>query len=743
MPVPWLQVKLLRLLQYYSNIGKRKGGWHKEFFFPFIRKYFSSLSEVDIQLLTSSYLFALLPFYSFFYKNFDMFWSLYFKLKEDQNVRIKLTTVLQSIISNGQEIPKNIQHNNAQNAVLFEAINLAIHLDPESELVIQASILLGKFIQSKETNIRYLGLETMAHLAGFAISLDQIKKHQEVIIQSLKDKDISVRRRALDLLYSMCDKSNSRTIVSELLHYLTVADYAIREEMVLKIAILTEKFADDQAWYVDVILQLISNAGDHVSDDVWYRVVQIVTNSEELQEYVAKTVLAQLKSPTCHENALKVGGYILGEYGHLIANRPGCSPIEQFTSLHNKFHMCTESTRALLLTTYLKFVNLFPEIKSEIIKVFKQLVIVLDVELQQRASEYLAICSLPTDDLLQTVCEEMPPFSRRENALLNRLNKKIDDTEDKRTWHIGGLDANKDKDQIIKRTDKRRQSGQSKSVDKASGVNAKDQSAPLNTSSKEAPKVVDLIGLDADSGPLVLASTKESDISSNSLSGKLLTSLSGVLFEDQVLQIGIKSEFSGHYGRLAIFFGNKLSSPITNLGLDMNPHRDIRFSLTRSIDNLLPPGAQLSALYDIECIGCPQDFLSLKVWLETNSPPLARRMLNLKLPISLARFISPVELNASDFFSRWKQIGPAPKEAQIICKSPIPINLTNTKSLMAGLNFMILDTIDPNPNNVIGAGIFTSSSLGKIGCLFRLEPNQDQQVFCVLTHFFFLLVLFY
>jgi AP-2 complex subunit alpha len=61
----------------------------------------------------------------------------------------------------------------------------------------------------------------------------------------LKDRDISVRRRALDLLYSMCDTSNSKVIVGELVKYLQSADYNLREEMVLKIAILTERFATE------------------------------------------------------------------------------------------------------------------------------------------------------------------------------------------------------------------------------------------------------------------------------------------------------------------------------------------------------------------------------------------------------------------------------------------------------------------------------------------------------------------
>jgi len=144
-----------------------------------------------------------------------------------------------------QDTPRNVQHNNAQNAVLFEAINLAIHLDPDSKVVSNASILLGRFILAKETNVRYLGLDAMAHLAACSNTLEPIKKHQETIILSLKDRDISVRRRALDLLYSMCDTSNSKVIVGELVKYLQSADYNLREEMVLKIAILTERFATE------------------------------------------------------------------------------------------------------------------------------------------------------------------------------------------------------------------------------------------------------------------------------------------------------------------------------------------------------------------------------------------------------------------------------------------------------------------------------------------------------------------
>lgn len=225
--------------------------------------------------------------------------DLVFRCAEDPTLRLVLHNVLERILKNSGDQHRNVQQNNAQNAVLFEAINLAIHLDTESVVVQQAAHLLGRFILSKETNVRYLGLDTMAHLAACTDNLDAVKKHQGTIMQSLRDKDISVRRRGLDLLYSMCDTSNSRVVVGELLRYLSVADYTLREEMVLKIAILTEKFATDYEWYVDTILALMSTAGDHVGEEVWYRIVQIVTNTEDLQEVRTRRISALLASDSC------------------------------------------------------------------------------------------------------------------------------------------------------------------------------------------------------------------------------------------------------------------------------------------------------------------------------------------------------------------------------------------------------------------------------------------------------------
>lgn len=136
--------------------------------------------------------------------------------------------------------------NNADHSILFEAISLIIHYGDDAWEKLRKDIvsILGKFISVREPNIRYTALETMAKFStNREVSSYLIKEHQNTLLVSLRDKDISIRRRALDLLFLMCDEATSIDIVNEMLAYLQENDYSLKEEMVLKIAILAEKYA--------------------------------------------------------------------------------------------------------------------------------------------------------------------------------------------------------------------------------------------------------------------------------------------------------------------------------------------------------------------------------------------------------------------------------------------------------------------------------------------------------------------
>lgn len=343
----------------------------------------------------------------------------------------QLTSIISKILTE-TDVSDSINKSNADHAVLFEAVNLIVcwgSSGPQS-LRDGAMKLLGKFISVREPNIRYLGLLTMAKLAQLEGSGESIKKHQATVLVSLKDADISVRRRALDLLFVMCDTDNAERIVDELVAHLVLADAAIREEMVLKIAILAEKYATDLRWYVDTILKLISISGDHVSDAIWHRVVQIVTNHPQgdLQAYTAATLMVAASPRRCHETAVRVAAYILGEFGFLIAERPGMSGEEQFRILHQHWATADNHTRAILITTYAKLANLYEECRPLIAPVFARCTNSVDVEIQQRAAEYSSMREAFNPEAVEDLLREMPPFEdNKTSALEQRLREKEGD----------------------------------------------------------------------------------------------------------------------------------------------------------------------------------------------------------------------------------------------------------------------------------------------------------------------------
>ncbi|XP_063145377.1 AP-2 complex subunit alpha-2 isoform X1 [Candoia aspera] len=644
---------------------------------------------------------------------------------EDPSVRGRLTECLETILNKAQEPPKSkkVQHSNAKNAVLFEAISLIIHHDSEPNLLVRACNQLGQFLQHRETNLRYLALESMCTLASSEFSHEAVKTHIETVINALKtERDVSVRQRAVDLLYAMCDRSNAQQIVAEMLNYLETADYSIREEIVLKVAILAEKYAVDYTWYVDTILNLIRIAGDYVSEEVWYRVIQIVINRDDVQGYAAKTVFEALQAPACHENLVKVGGYILGEFGNLIAGDPRSSPLIQFNLLHSKFHLCSVPTRALLLSTYIKFVNLFPEIKTTVQDVLRSdsQLKNADVELQQRAVEYLRLSTIASTDILATVLEEMPPFPERESSILAKLKKKkgpntVTDLEETKKERNSDINGSTDATLVNAST----ASTPSPSADLLGlGAAAVTNSVPATSSGS---LLVDVFS-DTSAAPASLAPGSEDNFA------RFVCKNNGVLFENQLLQIGLKSEFRQNLGRMFIFYGNKTSTPFLNFVPTLICSDDLQSSLnlqTKPVDPTVEGGAQVQQIVNIECVSDFMEAPALNIQFRYGG---TLQNISVKLPITLNKFFQPTEMAAHDFFQRWKQLSNPQQEVQNIFKANHPMDTEITKAKIIGFGTALLEEVDPNPANFVGAGIIYTKSI-QIGCLMRLEPNLQAEMY--------------
>jgi AP-2 complex subunit alpha len=123
-----------------------------------------------------------------------------------------------------------------------------------------------------------------------------------------------------------------------------------------------------------------------------------------------------------------------------------------------------------------------------------------------------------------------------------------------------------------------------------------------------------------------------------------------------------------------------------------------------------------------------------------SSPPIlsisylagSHQTIAVRLPSIITKFFEHVKLGPSDFFERWKLIGGPPREAQSVfpleLNSAGQLDLDKHRRMVSGHRLNVLDGIDPNPNNLVAAGVLHMSVEGKVGCLLRLEPNREAKV---------------
>ncbi|KAI5577724.1 hypothetical protein BDE02_09G133600 [Populus trichocarpa] len=690
----------------------------------------------------------------------------YYPTIEDPNTRRSLFEVLQRILM-GTDVVKNVNKNNASHAVLFEALALVMHLDAEKEMMSQCVALLGKFIAVREPNIRYLGLENMTRMLMVTDVHDIIKRHQAQIITSLKDPDISIRRRALDLLYGMCDVSNAKDIVEELLQYLSTADFAMREELSLKAAILAEKFFPDLSWYVDVILQLIDKAGDFVSDDIWFRVVQFVTNNEDLQPYAAAKAREYLDKPAIHETMVKVSAYLLGEYSHLLARRPGCSPKEIFSVIHEKLPTVSTTTIPILLSTYAKILMHTqppdPELQKHVWAIFSKYESCIDVEIQQRAIEYFALSRKGA--AVMDILAEMPKFPERQSALIKKAEVAEVDTAEQSAIK---LRAQQHMSNALVVTDQQPSNGTPQSVGQLSLVKIPSMSGDEHTSavqelsqangtlatvdpqSPSADLLGDLLGplaiegppgaavqfepnavsglegvpIPADDAAAIVPVGKETNSvqpigNINERFYALCLKDSGVLYEDPNIQIGIKAEWRAQHGRLVLFLGNKNTSPLLSVRAQILPPAHLKIELSL-VPETIPPRAQVQCPLEIMNLHPSRDVAVLDF-----SYKFGTNMANVKLrlPAVLNKFLQPITVSADEFFPQWRSLSGPPLKLQEVVRGVRPLSLIDMANIFTSSRLTVCPGLDPNPNNLIASTTFYSESIRPMLCLIRIETD--------------------
>ncbi|DBA96016.1 hypothetical protein WJX77_003113 [Trebouxia sp. C0004] len=695
----------------------------------------------------------------------------YFPVPDDPVVSKGLEDVLKRIIT-GNEVAKNINKNNAQHAIVFEAVALALAMEANTELL-QASVsLLGKFISVREPNIKYLGLENMVRLAEVPAVIDTIHRHQKSIVATLKDADISIRQRGLDLLFTMCNNQNVRDIVDELLKYLEIADFTMRDELVLKTAVLAERFFPDLEWYTDVMITLIERAGEFSTKDIWHSTVQLITNNDDLHMYAATKVIEALQRGAAHESLVCCAAYLLGEYGRQVQSVP---LREQFGLLQERFPTVSSEAKGLLLSAYLKMLLADPndaQLRQQISAVYERYSHFMDADLQQRAVEYQGLMKQP--DVASRNVTAMPKWEKRKSLLLRRMAEKEgeeEETQQKPVWL--------------------QEDGQEVGSPTAANAGQLHLEGPTPTQPMDPQGAADFIGLDDDTpvsngntgaaapsptppaarnpleelyGTPEPAQPSAADPFATSGGGapqgppsspasagsaepvrpigdindwfrKLCQSPSGVLYEDNYLQVGVKTQYQGSQGQIMFFLGNKHAAPLERIIFVVPPQPQFQFQLA-PVPQRLEAKQQLQVALRVTCVSSFPDVPHLQLSYSIQGQQVAH---NLMLPIVVSKFCTPPDnpVPKDVFFSRWRAIAGPPQKVGERVTRVTPVAKGPVEALLSSLNLGPQQGLDPEPDNIVAVGTFTSTPPGQppqqVACMVRIEVEKAQRLMFQVT----------
>ncbi len=144
---------------------------------------------------------------------------------------------------------------NVGNAILYETVLSIMHIKSESGLRVLAVNILGRFLLNSDKNIRYVALNTL--LRTVHADNSAVQRDRTTILECLKDPDVSIKRRALELSFALINGSNIRAMMKELLAFLEKADPDFKAQCSSGIVTAAERFSPNRRWHVYTLLRVL------------------------------------------------------------------------------------------------------------------------------------------------------------------------------------------------------------------------------------------------------------------------------------------------------------------------------------------------------------------------------------------------------------------------------------------------------------------------------------------------------
>jgi AP-1 complex subunit gamma-1 len=363
---------------------------------------------------------------------------------------------------------------NAGNAILYECVQTIMGTESEDGLRVLAVNILGRFLLNRDNNIRYVALNTLSKCIveqknsnrgedsivsvsspdaeNVNNAMAALQRHRTTVVDCLKDPDISIRQRALELMYHLVNDSNVESITAELLNYLVLCPREHRGDICTRILKVVDRYSPNDRWRVDTLITTLTIAGRESSRDVQNATVVYISRADaDIHAFATHKLLKAIRDDDGSQlGLLAVGVWCIGEYGDLLlqpytyhgSNSIGSNgglvdlsattngdtgsssvsfmPLDPLSVIKivdqvTKRHSCQEFIKQRALTTYVKLTQRFANTGDT--NALEMLQTLLDkhkkshsLELQLRAVEFTSVV-YASKGVLPPKVENPPPSS--------------------------------------------------------------------------------------------------------------------------------------------------------------------------------------------------------------------------------------------------------------------------------------------------------------------------------------------
>lgn len=255
-----------------------------------------------------------------------------------------------------------------------------------------------------------------------SIDTSAVQRHRNTILDCLRDGDISIRRRALELSYALINEQNVRILIRELLAFLEVADDEFKLGMTTQVSLAAERFAPNKRWHIDTVLRVLKLAGNFVREEILSGFIRLVAHTPELHLYAASRLYAALRADISQESLTLAATWVLGEYSEVLleqglVDEEGNQSRVTDAEVTDLLLSVLDSPYANFLTRQFVLAGITkmsargttgPVAQERIAGVLAGYTTNAELEIQQRAVEFASLYGLG-EELRAGVLERMPP----------------------------------------------------------------------------------------------------------------------------------------------------------------------------------------------------------------------------------------------------------------------------------------------------------------------------------------------